>query len=334
MGGNALSKPSIRVNKEKFIEVSKEIHGFLKKNGVASFFPRQLPFKTDFGDLDVVIPSSADKNRLETALKEFSPELVKNGPVWSFDYNGFQVDLVSSPYPAFTADWMDFNDTQNLVGRLIHKLGMKNGHDGMTLPVWVDDTFAGEILLTIDLEKVHSIVGLDHEVWEGLVGYHELDNREPFYDFTSVYEWLSESPYFNPDIFLLDNRNAKSRIRDAKRPMYTGLLRWIQEKNPPARFHFNKDKSVYLPLIFKMFPDAEVEYNKMVAKTKHLKAVRDAWTTLLPVSWVMETFGYSGKELGRHLTGFRATLTDSQILAASGDELKHLFRKYNVENQN
>src|SRR3546814_2979589 len=40
-----------------------------------------------------------------------------------------------------------------------------------------------------------------------------------------IYSFVASSPFFSSDIFLLENRNAKARMRDKKRKMYMELLR-------------------------------------------------------------------------------------------------------------
>src|SRR3546814_18504796 len=43
-----------------------------------------------------------------------------------------------------------------------------------------------------------------------------------------IYSFVASSPFFSSDIFLLENRNAKARMRDKKRKMYMEFLLWCE----------------------------------------------------------------------------------------------------------
>jgi hypothetical protein len=82
-----------------------------------------------------------------------------------------------------------------------------------------------EILLTREYEAALFFLGYDPERF-----------REGFENLEDIFKYVAGSRYFNRDIFLLENRNAQSRIRDRKRPTYTKFLTWCEDRpNLPGR---------------------------------------------------------------------------------------------------
>lgn len=314
MGGNALSVPSKRVSREEYFQIEDTIITHFMRHGIFTLYsPSQFADKESFGDIDLVISSAYDKAYIEQTIKKISNELVKNGPTWSFNYNGFQVDFVFSKNPNYTTNWMSYGDSANIAGRILHKLGMKHGHEELYLPVWYDDTFVGDVSLTDNLIDVYKFIDLDTTWWES----------EEFANPTEVFEWVSKSKYFNPDIYLLDNRNAKARYRDSKRPMYTALLEWCEKHSVTLnRFEFNRDKSVYLPLIFEAFPHAKVQYDRLIDQGRYNKSVRVATQEKANSAFIMELTSLTGKELGAFIRNVWENIPVETLLSESKEEIR------------
>lgn len=316
MGGNALSVPSIRLQRADYAKVEQTVVELFESHGIKVYCIKQISPKESFGDLDIVVDASTDRTKIGSIIATVSTELVKNSDVWSFGLDGFQVDVVFSTSPAYTATWMAYSDASNIVGRLLHKLGLKYGHMGLYLPVRSSaDRVLGNIVLTHNIDIVHYLVGLDPAKW-----------HSGFSSTTEIYEWVATSSFYNPDIFLLDNRNAKARQRDSKRPTYTGLLKWISEQ-PWGRtyYAFEKDKRTYLPEIFEMFPHAAIEYDRLMSEAAHADRVKAAWQEKLPTEFLMSDTQLSGKELGAFIKYLRSVFDDDMMLSSTTEDIRTMY---------
>src|SRR5699024_5199762 len=91
--------------------------------------------KPDFGDVDIVVASDGLpddwQERLIRALG--SRAHVSNGPVFSLEYDRFQVNILlqSESNFDFASRYFAWNNLGNLIGRIAHHLGFKFGHDGL-----------------------------------------------------------------------------------------------------------------------------------------------------------------------------------------------------------
>lgn len=293
MGGNALSVKTRRYQRDEYFAVESEVmNSFVRQTGVLSYMVLAYESKESYGDLDLVIDASVDRKLVEHYIINHlkSKELVKNSNVWSFEYKEFQIDFVFSPNPHWTSTWMDYNDCSNLVGRVAHKFGLKFGQTGMFLPVRDGDQKLGEILVSTDFYKC-----LD------FLGFESCTHAEGFGTLECIYDFIARSEFFNPEIYLLDNRNAKARMRDAKRPTYTGFLKYCETLPEKEYFQFDSDKSAYLETIFMSFPGVKLEYDKLMAKHTADKVRKEKFNGELVRSWT----GLEGKELGVFMASLR-----------------------------
>ncbi|WP_457824345.1 hypothetical protein, partial [Staphylococcus aureus] len=60
--------------------------------------------------------------------------------------------------------------------------------------------------------------------------YELLRANGGFRNLLDIFQFVVSSPYANLDIYLLENRNHKSRIRDSKRPTYNAFLDWLEQQ--------------------------------------------------------------------------------------------------------
>ncbi len=261
--------------------------------------------KPDFGDLDYVIDSSfyhqVSKDLVIKELKDrFGDGLphYRNGDVLGIGYpladgGCFQIDLINAKPEIYQAsiDYFSWNDLGNLVGRIAHKLGFKYGHDGLSL-VLRDGTHQFAVIpVSTDTRMIYSLLGFDYNRY--LEGFDTVED---------IYAFVTTSKYFNADIYNLDNRNHTARVRDRKRPVYTGFLEWL-EKHPGDlnRYEFPQDKLDNLDMLFKVFPGVEREYLQKWAELDHSKYVKTRFNALL----VTELTGREREDLGRYMAEFK-----------------------------
>ena len=233
MGGHALGFEALRVSADQFSYIVKDFQNWMEENVDCKFELTVIPAyrtKDSFGDADIVI--SCEAKDWEIIIGTLSKKFVhyKNGKTFSFGWKTnysetpFQIDLIYTGCAEddfkVALDYFSYNDCGNLVGRLAHRCGFKYGHAGL-IYVLRDPTNKSnvikEIVVTKNTESIHEFLDLDHEAFKQ--GFDTLEE---------MFEWVSSSRYFDPSIYLLDNINAVSRIRDRKRKTYMYFLQWCE----------------------------------------------------------------------------------------------------------
>lgn len=325
MGGNALKQFGVvRVDTPTLHSVIVDIGTVLTDHGIRWSVPASVGGKNDHGDLDVILMTK-DRDKTRKLFEGFKQ--LKNGPVDSIAYpipeteHVLQVDLVfvSEDHYDYAISYFCFNDLGNLVGRFAHKLGLKHGHDGLTLVVRDGTCVLGEIVLTVDFEKALEFIGFSFNKF--LEGFTSLED---------IYTYVSNHPRFSPKMFDLAERNHTARMRDRKRPTYTGFLLWI-EKNRGylGDYDWPLDKSVWMSDIFAAFPEKVSVYNalwdahraKELAKTKFNGAM------------VGQLTGLREKPLGRLIQAFKEAHPDwvEYVNNSSQEDVdKEVYRLYDV----
>jgi hypothetical protein len=288
--------------------------------------------KESFGDMDIIINSKHlqpnyikglieifelnSKSDNDTIKNIAEGNWSKNGNVFSFKYKEFQIDLIITADEDFqpSIDYFGYNDLGNLVGRVTHKLGLKVGHRGTHVIVRDDSHLVGEILVTKDLREILELADFDVAKWEA--GFNTLEE---------IYIWVSNSKYFNKEIYSLDNRNHYSRTRDAKRATYKGFTEWCEtrefENNFPYSEMTSKDgynirEPFFTELICKRFPHVKEEYDVLIAEYEEHKIFKSKFNGDI----CMKITGLEGKALGEFMA-YAKRYTDR-------DNIKHMFMKY------
>jgi hypothetical protein len=235
---------------------------------------------------------------------------VSNGNVFSFNYHELQVDfIVTDPkYYQSSIDYFSYNDLGNLVGRMAHKLGIKVGHRGLELVVREPVDYGGHILAEIELSKNYDdalrILGLD--VAQFHKGFDEIED---------IFKYVASSKYFDPEIYLLDNRAHYSRVRDRKRKTYHAFLEWCKETKPKANYNF-PDKTehggysirepYYTDIILKRWPDVRQKVDSVIEQYQFDRNFKTVYNGVI----VGEMTGLKDKELGMFMSYMKPLLTD------------------------
>lgn len=305
MGGNALSFETRRIKKAEFERLSSVVSSFLSSKNVKHRVIESYSSKETFGDIDVIVVFDQDRRSLIN--DGFAPsEIFRNSDVYSFDLEGVQVDFIFTQDEFFetSVEYMRFSDLGNLIGRIYHKMGLKFGHDGLTLTVRDDTHVIAEISLSKNIDEILEIAGYDP------VRYHQgFDTLEDIFNF------VVSSPYYTYSIFDLDNRNYRARTRDRKRKTYTEFLKWAEER--PGTYVYSGNKADYLPRILHRFDKID-EYMAILKKYSRYLSVKEKFNG----SIVMQITGIRGKELGAFVTLFRNIFSDSDLLRMTPDMIK------------
>lgn len=301
MGGKALTKPSTRLSKSEYdallpIVLSKLTDYQVKPS--LSYFDKQ-----DFGDLDLLF-SSTNFNPFTVAKLLNATEVIRNNDVTSIGYKVndsiFQIDLIKvSPKSFdFAYHYFAFNDLGNFIGRIAHKFGFKFGHNGLVYQLFdpVRPThLITEFLVTTSFKEALTFLEFSYEKYEqGKTG--------GFKTLTDIFNFVIDNPFFNRDIFLLENRNAKARMRDTKRQSYMSFLKYIG--NHTDGFDYSSVpnlKNQKLVEAFNLFPEFKIQYDEQLQQYAIQQQIKEKFNGKI----VMDVTGMLGKELQGFITSFK-----------------------------
>lgn len=197
--------------------------------------------KSSFGDADILCSTehlTAEQVQVCMSLLG-SKGMVYNGDhkglgdVFSIEVDQFQVDLLRVPkrYIECARTYFAYNDLGNLMGRVAHKMGFKYGFLGLDLPLRLGTHQFDSIKISTDTSKILNFLGFDPQ--RHAQGFKTLED---------IFQYAKSSMYFNSDIYLLENQNAKARVRDEKRPTYQLFLKYLSQLDPQhERFEWQKD---------------------------------------------------------------------------------------------
>lgn len=312
MGGNAIPF-SERFSNEEYASVQAEtvsfIEGMWLKQGDHFKIVKAYRNKEDFGDLDIVIAKSCItiEDFLFLAEKHSRvSKIVRNTDVVSIAYQVnfidsskiVQLDFIFVDNINVAANYFDFNDLGNLLGRIAHKMGFKFGHDGLKYVFRDGDNVYAEKIISTDWTEILPFMGYSFEEWNK--GFNDLED---------IFKFVASGKYFNPEIYLLHNRNYKARTRDSKRKTYNEFLRWCEEtKSKDFYYPWPDDvelkemvKTLALQQSFRVFPRwGEIYVEEVTAHLEQLK-MKLWWNGDI----ARTVTGLEGKELGMFMKRFK-----------------------------
>jgi len=297
MGGNALKTvATARLAADAYFALADRVLARL-----ADAWPQARPHlvrsyavKPDFGDMDVLVDRAGMPSDVPASLRDLfgCREVVHNGPVWSCDVEGFQVDLLTAPSAdyAAAADYFAFNDAGNLMGRVARRMGFKYGHDGLRYVMREGDYVVADLLVSNDMPAVFDFLGYSHADFS--TGFDTLEQ---------MFAFVAASPYFDPGAYALEQRNHVARTRDRKRASYRAFLDWSERTSPPAGASSQDDKAAHLARADALFPGFATARE---AATQALDAKR-ARRQLFNGERVAALTGLGGAQLGALMARLR-----------------------------
>lgn len=299
MGGNALKQIGIETERKG----AKEYHVISKDvlHKLCILFPnRKIAItkayanKESFGDCDILLESDNLPNEwidLVSYALNNSP-YVSNGDVVSFCYMNLQIDIIKTKSELFTIAevYFAFNDLGNLMGRIAHRIGFKYGQDGLWLRLIEGTEVIAKIHVSSNPFEIFRFLGYKYEVF-----------KEGFNTLEDVFKFAVSSEYFNKEIFYLENRNHKARVRDMKRPSYMAFLEWIKDIDVPNKHPLHKseekiviEKAVFLNMAFSKFPGLIDKYLAAIKTHENNKQAKLLWNGKV----VSDITGLQDKDLG------------------------------------
>lgn len=324
MGGNALKNAfTRRFEVTEFLAVSDILLDKLRETFDRVEMPLYYKSKESFGDADILVLVDKDFNMMEYIKDTFNPiEIFHNGNCWSFDYNELQVDLITTTPEDFDSNYMYlcYNDLGNMIGRLAHGMGLKYAQEGLVYDHYYKDKNIGRVIISKDYDKILKFLDLSYDRW-----------KEGFETLEDIFKYVSESKFFNWEMYQLKNLNKVNRERNVKRKSYQALLEWIDQNvaDDNHKFEFVEDKSKYLEDVIKAFPESQIVME--MRRMEYEEARKLYINAKFNGGEVIRRYGYTGKELGDRITGFKESLGssyDNFILKSSQELIYEVFEDY------
>ncbi len=328
MGGNALKTVSTRrLDAEVYHRLATQVADLLRETfGARAEVIPAYRQKADFGDLDVIVEKEkvlvpGDGYEALRAFAEkhgFAREFHANGSVLSYDHRtsasdeaGFQVDLILTPAAEMDAAlaYFSYNDLGNLIGRTAHKMGFSYGHKGLLYPYREGTHLFRTIEITSDTDQALTFLGYAPERF-----------HQGFENLQEIFDYVTGSRYFNRDIFLLENRNHASRVRDRKRKTYAGFLEHLEAHPELPAFEYPEDKSVWLPSAFAAFPLFKAAYDQTGTDLVDTRFVRSVFNGQQVMAWTGLVDKEVGAVMARVKDRFASVSEFAAFLRAEGTE--------------
>lgn len=300
MGGNAI-KNARRINKVEFDALCGELQdrfAELKMKPVKAYHN-----KDSFGDIDMIVETQPNLNIEQLVRDRLHPsEEYANGPYYSFEYKGVQVDFIKSDHHHFlsTLHYMAWNDLGNFIGRVARSLNFKYGHDGLSYEYHIDDHYKITVNISTDTKAAMEFLGYDTEVWE-----------KGFDDQKDIFDYVITSPYFNSLYFSLEDQSHNDRVRNRKRKMYQMMLEYItlNEITPLPKLtseerleHYTRARRIFGDDFHEKVELAKANYEKQLEFKKYFNG-----------DVISKLTGLTGKELGQYIAGIRAVIPADEL---------------------
>lgn len=227
MGGNALKIKTRRYDKKEYYELVEIVSKKLYDNGYKFHVTTSFKDKDSFGDMDILINSKIDIDKL---CGIFNPtDINLNDNCLSLDYKDFQLDFIHFDDEIYeTAKvYYSYNDIHSYIGIIANsKFNLKWGFDGLK------KKYKGEnIYITRDYRIALDFLGFDVDRYDR--GFETLED---------TFDFICRSKYFSPDIFELQTLPSRYKNRSKKRKNYDLFLKYID-------FNYDRILSEMFPMI-------------------------------------------------------------------------------------
>jgi len=335
MGGTALQAKygfvGRRISASEFKQTILELQQKAGLQGFDVVGVRPYKRKETHGDIDIA--TFSDYARPETPWptiikSTFGAKFVsKNSFVYSFDYNGIQIDLAVFDTERKFHNYLyfcDYSPFGNLYGKLLKQVGLTWGMNGLVYKVKDGTQVIGEIPIQNpgvlrDFTNMLSFGGLK------LSDYAEFDKQ------TDIFDFVLKSRLFNRDIFALENLNNEGRNRDSKRADYVEWLDYIKDK--PNVFIEVEDKSTYFDEICNHFKiDLYSKINDIVARHEWDKSISQRFNGHI----INKITGHTGTKLGAFISRFKLKYSELNgekwklwVSRHSDGQIEEEIRKFN-----
>lgn len=341
MGGNAITATSVRLTDKNYYRLAPKVLQGLKNvlPGRRMDLIPALAEKPDFGDMDILVqhPGVLDEDIERVAKAIGAGEALrhdKNSRVVSFgvpavesmEYrsgNAFQIDLIAAPAFAyeFALNYFSFGDFGNFMGCIARAMSTQLRHDGLYYRCIDGTQKYGEILLTSNFSQALDFLGFEPQRFD-----------QGFANNLELFEAIARSKFFSHSIFLLENNNARSRVRKAKRENYLSFLKWCEQRTDEVQYAYPDDRRQWLVRISEHFPHFGPQMGFLNMLREHQRAAK----ARLNGEIAGRLTGLSGPDLGELLSRFRGQFeSDAErtcyLMAARDEDIAFRLMKIKGE---
>ena len=328
MGGKALNRFGVfteRKNTEEFQRIGLELQQRVYIDlHLATAIVTCYRTKADHGDLDLLICVGKDiqvdwRNYIH---RIFQPQAINsNGGVYSFDYQGFQVDFIPIPEHKWeTAKiYYSYDPLGNIMGKTYHKFGLSYGWEGLFYKYRnAHGTNSSNILLTNDARRIFDFGGYDYDRY--LKGFDTLEE---------IFRFAIDSKYFDAEMFQMENLKSIDKKRNRKRGSYHLFLNYLKDNDINTTYPFERNKDNYLEAIETAFPESDLGLKIIGLRQidKANKLISEKFNGELVMQWLPNL---QGKELGAAITRFKLFWGDAfqdYILHTDTEEIHDSFMR-------
>jgi len=346
MGGKLL-KPigAIRVDKQTYLHVKSEVEKLVEIFGLKHFVPPDMPNKSSFGDIDIVITGVNDKlNSFRDKIKE-NWQFKANGHVlsalfklpkpqteWAPKKEGLQVDFIFCQEEDFAAycNFIRWGDFSMVAGRVARMFDLKYGIYGLEKIIRDPETNheIANISVSKDPEKIMTFLGYDWNKW--ITGFKTEKQ---------LAEFVFSSPLITRDFLESYEKNAKHRKIDKDRDQYKRFYQYflsIRDSLPETKPVMPEDESINW--IEKHFPESNLrqKVEDVRSAIKKSQAVRNKFSGKEMVEILKsESPNINGKTIGTIIAAFKKSVFektgeqwDDYVLSRPISELETSFSNF------
>lgn len=322
-----------RCPREDYLEIENELKEYFEKkfppcdSQVRFRIPRYYDSKPDFGDVDILVASSAlkDKNIFSEIANELGvTKYSRKGGLSMVYKDKIQVDVMSTDDKYLDTTWqfLCYNDLGNLLGKHYRRFNLKYGEKGL-LYVYRRNNSSGytkEILLSQNMEKILNFLELSFAEWDA--GFKTLED---------MFDWVISCKYFTAAPFINLTKNTAKRAK-----LRTTMKRFVQyvEDNNITKEYDYKPKDEYLPTIMEYFSDvplADIIRDEKL-KEEREDLIRSKFSGNIVMKLIPEL---SGRELGQFIANFKSQYADfdSSICEMTPEEIEKKILSFHNESK-
>jgi hypothetical protein len=309
MGGNALKVPTRRVGIKEYKEIKEELINFFLRKGYKDV--RSIPHianKESFGDLDLLLdkPQLSD---LDEVLKEMgTKEIYHNSSVVSFEYKGFQVDLIHcAPETLDIARvYFSYNDIGMLIGILARRVRCKYSSEGLFFLYFTEGKAKKwEIFLTLDPRRIFNFLGLDFDRFQ-----------KGFKNFEEITDFIIQSNLFDTESFTNQEEwNHYKRKRNQKRPIWQYVIQTLYERPKMKSPRPTRPESY----VSRWFPEKELESKLLSIKQREER--RQKVKQKFNGKKLQSLTGLEGKKLSEFMSKFKSNFVDFEQFILNNSQI-------------
>ena len=285
MGGNALKNcVIIRRTRDEYKILENEVIVILLDLFVEFKIPKYFDDKPTFGDIDILYIPNEKFTIKEVAKRLNSKEYVKNGPIISFEYNNFQIDLIKTNESEIemSHDYFSWSNFGKLVGIICCQYDLTFGHTGLYYNVTFDDNHT-KILLSCVPKDIFAFLGLDYNKF--ILGFKtEIE----------LFAYVSTCKFYHKSIFLNESNNNFPKKRSDTFDRFSSLISKNDNTDNPMLVINFLDILTYFGKLD--------EYNELYKKYHENKIIKQRFNGLI----VNNITGLSDRGLGNFMKKLRS----------------------------